>query len=272
MNSGRPQGRRELLELLERHGRRPNKRLGQHFLADPNLVDRIVRLAHLEPGDRVVEVGAGTGTLTRALHGTGATVVTYEIDRGLQPVLAESLVGLDVDVRFDDVTAVDLDEALDDTPWTMVANLPYQMGTPLLLDTLRSVERITRFVVMIQREVADRLAARPGSKEYGSPSVSAALRSRVQFGFAVPPQVFVPAPAVESAVVTLERIETVPGVDRAEQLAAVAFQQRRKMVRGSLRSVIEPVVPLLEEAGIDPTSRAEDLSPADYLRLAHVTS
>lgn len=271
MTGERPQGRSEVRALLERHGRRPNKQLGQHFLADPNLVERIVRLAGVGAGDSVVEVGAGTGTLTKALHAAGATVVAYEVDPGLAPVLEESLAGLErIDLRFADATTVDFTSELPGGPWIMVANLPYHVGTPLLLDLLKQADAIVRFVVMVQREVADRLLAVPGSRTYGVPSVIVALRARAGFGFAVPAQVFVPVPSVASAVLTLDRIDPAPHTDRAEALAAAAFSQRRKMIRRSLRAELSDVEQVLEMADIDPTLRAEDLSPPDYLRLAGV--
>lgn len=269
MSSLRPQGRAEVRALLERHGRRPNKQLGQHFLADPNLVERIVRFSGVGNGDAVVEVGAGTGTLTRALHAAGAKVVAYEVDAGLAPVLEESLAGLErVDLRIADATDVDFGVSLAGEPWTMVANLPYHVGTPLLLDALKHAPMIHRFVVMVQREVADRLLAPPGSRTYGVPSVIVALRTTASFGFAVPADVFVPTPSVASAVVKLDRIATSPHTERAEQLAARAFSQRRKMVRRSLREVAPDIETVLRMAGIDPESRAEDLAPDDYVRLA----
>ena len=268
-----PQGRNEVRALLERHGRRPNKALGQHFLADPNLVERIVRLADVGPGDLVVEVGAGTGTLTAALAATGASVVAYEVDAGLEPVLTEVVGQLDnVEVRIADATAVDMAAELDRGEWTMVANLPYQAATPLLLDSLRDVPQLRRYVVMIQREVAERLVASPGTKAYGIPTVSVALRAETRFGFAVPPQVFVPAPAVDSAVISLDRIEPAPAADRAEEIAAAAFGQRRKMIRRSLRTLFDDPIAVISAAELDPTTRAEDLAPADYLRLAEVSA
>ena len=268
MNDARPQGRRDVMELLERHGRSPNKRLGQHFLVDPNLVDKIVRYADLAPGDHVVEVGAGTGTLTRGLAATGARVVAYEVDAGLTPVLEETVGHLpDVAVHIADVMNVDLASDLGPGEWLMVANLPYQVATPLLLDTLRDVAAIRRFVVMVQREVAARLRAAPGTKAYGVPSVVAALYADVSFGFTVPPQVFVPPPAVESAVISLVRKQPDPGAARAAELAAIAFQQRRKMVRRALRDDIPDLTSALAAAGIDPTRRPEDLAADDYLRL-----
>jgi 16S rRNA (adenine1518-N6/adenine1519-N6)-dimethyltransferase len=265
----RPQGRREILDLLERHDRRPRKSLGQHFLADPNIVDRIVRLAECDRTSRVVEIGAGTGTLTRALGAVSGRVVAYEVDTSLEPLLDETLTGLDnVEVRFVDAMTVDFAADLTAEPWILVANLPYNVGTPLILDLLRSVPAIERFVVMVQREVADRLAADPGSRRYGLPSVSARLYATVQFGFTVPPQVFVPPPDVESAVIVLDRDAAPAAAAQAEALARVAFGQRRKMLRRSLTGALTDPERALTAAGIDPTARAEELSVDDYLRLA----
>jgi 16S rRNA (adenine1518-N6/adenine1519-N6)-dimethyltransferase len=266
------QSRAEIVALLDRHGLTPQKRLGQHFLADPNIVERIVRLAGLTADDRVVEVGAGTGTLTRALAATGATVVAFEVDRGLQPVLAETLVGCDVDLRFEDVTRVDLVAELPDGSWSLVANLPYNVGTPLILELLRTAPRIERFVIMVQSEVGDRLTARPGSKTYGLPSVIAQLHAKVAVGFRVPPQVFVPVPDVDSLVVVLERTPGSARTEAAIELAAAAFNQRRKMLRRSLAAVLVDAEAVLTVAGIDPTARAEQLAPDDYLRLAEAVA
>jgi len=265
----RPQGRREILDLLDRHDCKPRKALGQHFLADPNIVERIVRMAGVGAESRVVEIGAGTGTLTRALAATGAHVVASEVDPALKPVLEESVAGVrSVDVRLADATEVDFAAALGDGPWTLVANLPYNVGTPLVLDLLRNAPGITRFVVMVQREVADRLTAGPGSRKYGVPSVIARIHAMVRFGFTVPPQVFVPPPDVESAVVLLERVATPPHAGQAAVLAQAAFGQRRKMLRRSLATALTDPEAVLESVGIDPTQRAEDLSIDDYLAIA----
>ena len=264
----RPQGRREIVDLLARHGLRPRRHLGQHFLADPNVVDRIVRLAQLGPAGKAVEIGAGTGTLTRALAATGAAVVAYEIDERLAPLLAEVLAGTGVDLRIADAAGVNLEEALDGTGWVMVANLPYHLGTPLLLDVLRDVPKVEKAVVMVQREVAERLAAGPGSRRYGLPSVVAGLYSEVEMGFTVGRAVFVPPPDVESAVVVVRRRVASPLAGRAEVLAQAAFGQRRKMLRSSLAAAVADPEALVEAAGLDPTARAETLSVDDYLRLA----
>jgi 16S rRNA (adenine1518-N6/adenine1519-N6)-dimethyltransferase len=262
------QTRSEIAGLLDRHGIAPSRRLGQHFLADPNITRKIVELSGVGPGDRVVEVGAGTGTLTRALAATGARVVAYEVDSGLLPVLEEVTAGLPVELRHIDATEADLGAELDGGPWVMVANLPYNVGTPLLLGALRSAPQIQRMVVMVQREVAERLVAGPGSKEYGLPSVVVGIHGRAKPAFRVPAQVFYPAPNVESAVVVIERVPAPPESERAVEIAAAAFNQRRKMLRGSLATALADPVASLQAAGIDPTRRAEDLSSSDYLALA----
>ena len=262
------QTRSEIASLLDRHGLSPSHRLGQHFLADGNITRKIVDLAGVERGDPVVEVGAGTGTLTLALAAAGAHVTAYEVDAGLRPVLEEVTAGLEVELRMVDVMTVDFSRALDDRAWKMVANLPYNVGTPMLLDALRHATQIERFVIMVQREVAERLVAEPGSREYGLPSVVAGIHSDRKLSFRVPPQVFYPAPSVESAVVILDRKPAPPHAERAIEIAAAGFQQRRKMLRRSLEGVFDDPVSALRGAGIDPTTRAEDLAPHGYVTLA----
>lgn len=262
------QTRTEIQRLLSDHGLRPNLRLGQHFLADGNVIRKIVAIAGVSTGDLVVEVGAGTGTLTSALANAGARVVAYEVDERLRPLLELVTAAHDVELRFADAATIDMDAALEGSPWTMVANLPYNVGTPLVLDALRTAPRITRFVVMMQREVAERLVAAPGSGEYGLPSVVAQIHAEGRVAFRVAPQVFLPPPRVESAVVVLDRSEAPPEAERAIELARAGFGQRRKMLRKSLAKVLNDPVAALEEASIDPSARAEALAPADYLRLA----
>jgi 16S rRNA (adenine1518-N6/adenine1519-N6)-dimethyltransferase len=262
------QTRSEIAALLRRHDLSPSKRLGQHFLADANITRKIADLAGLGPGTLVVEIGAGTGTLTRALAATGAHVVAYEIDAGLLPVLDEVTSGLDVELRLLDASDANLADDLEGGPWTMVANLPYNVGTPLLLDALRRVPQLERFVIMVQREVAERLVAGPGGKVYGLPSVVAGIHSRGRLALRVPPHVFYPSPKVESAVVVLERVPAPEQAERAIDIATAAFNQRRKMLRGALGGLFDDPVAALTAAGIDPTARAEELSPDDYLRLA----
>jgi 16S rRNA (adenine1518-N6/adenine1519-N6)-dimethyltransferase len=262
------QTRSEIAGLLSRHGLSPSRRLGQHFLADANITRKIVDIARVGPGEQVLEIGAGTGTLTRALAATGAHVVAYEIDSGLLPVLEEATRGLSVELRLLDITDVDLAGELGGGRWVMVANLPYNVGTPLVLDALRRVPQIERFVVMMQREVAERLVAGPGNKQYGLPSVVTGIHAVGRLCFTVPAQVFYPPPRVESAVVVLDRVVAPEGAERAIEIAAAGFNQRRKMLRGALAGLFDDPGAALVRTGIDPTARAEDLSPTDYLALA----
>lgn len=260
------QSRRHIVEMLDRHGLLPRKAYGQHFLADPNLIDKVVALAGVRPGDSILEVGAGTGALTAALAARGATVVAYEIDERMRPILAETLEGLAVDLRFADIMDVDLGAQLGGGEWKLVANLPYNVGTPLLLDILLEVPAVNMAVVMVQKEVADRLAAQPGSADYGLPSVVVGLTATVGERFPVPPQVFVPAPQVASAVVRLDRVPAPDRLEEAVALARTAFGQRRKMLRRSLADVVPKDA--YAAAGIDPETRPERLRPADFITLA----
>jgi 16S rRNA (adenine1518-N6/adenine1519-N6)-dimethyltransferase len=264
------QNRTQITELLERHGLTPAHRLGQHFLADANITRKLVRLAEVGEGDLVVEVGAGTGTLTRVLGETGATVVAFEIDARLGPILEEVTDGLPVEVRLEDATKVDLGSSLHGGPWTMVSNLPYNVGTPLLLDSLRHVPQLRRFVVMVQREVAERLVAHPGDPAYGLPSVVTGIHAKSRLVMTVPPQVFVPPPKVGSAVVILERVDAPPNAERAVELAATAFNQRRKMIKTSIAESFDDAEAAIGQAGLSSSARAEELSPLDFLRLAAV--
>lgn len=265
------QARSEVRDLLDRHGIRPAKALGQHFLVDPNITRKIVSLAEIEPGDAVVEIGPGTGTLTLALCDAGAEVVAYEVDRQLETLLAEVLNPDCAELRFADIGDVDLGAALDGKrTWTMVANLPYNVGTSAVLDALRHAPQIRRFVVMVQVEVAERLVAKPGSKTFGLPSVVVGIFGRARLAFKVPPQVFLPPPRVGSAVVTIDRVAMPAHAARAVELAAAGFGQRRKMLRSSLTSVLATPETHLSAAGIAASSRAEELEVADWLRLAEV--
>jgi 16S rRNA (adenine1518-N6/adenine1519-N6)-dimethyltransferase len=262
------QAKGEIRRLLEDHGHQPSKAYGQNFLADPNIVDRIVAVAGIDAGSDVVEIGAGTGALTVALARVARSVVAYEIDHSFEPILDETLASHpNVDLRFADVARLDLGRALTGGPWTMVSNLPYNVGTGIVLDALRGAPRIERFVVMVQREVADRLLAEPGSKTYGIPSVVVGLHCVGHAAFSVSGEVFVPSPKVESTVVVLDRVPAPESSGRAIALATAAFGQRRKMLRRSLAGIIRSP-DCFEVAGIDPTARPEDLAPGDFVDLA----
>lgn len=266
-----PQSRSEVVALLDRYGIVPRRRLGQHFLVDPNITRKIVALAEVGPGSRVLEIGAGTGTLTAALAETGARVVSFEVDTSLRPLLAEVTAGLDgVELVFADAAAVDLGARLGAGPWVLCANLPYHVGTPLVLDLLRHAPAVSRMVVMVQEEVAERLVARPGSKAYGVPSVVVGLHADARIAFHVPPHVFLPPPNVSSAVLVLDRRPAPPLAEEAIGLAAAAFGRRRKMLRGALAPVLPDPDAVLAAAGIPPTARAESIPPEGWARLAEV--
>lgn len=268
-----PQSLTEMRELLAQHGLEPKKALGQHFLADPNIVMKIVRTSGVGPGDQVLEVGPGTGTLTAALGSTGAAVTAYEVDQSLEPILTDVLAELpNVEVVFKDATTLENGEMPGEGDWVMVANLPYNVGTPLVLSLLRTAPQIKRFVVMIQKEVADRFVAAPGSKAYGLPSVIVGMFCGRTDSFFVPPQVFFPPPNVGSAVVTLDRATAPPLAEEAIAIAAVAFGKRRKMIRSSLKALFADVTAACEAAGVAPTARPEELSPEDFCRLAAVAA
>jgi len=264
-----PQGKATILGLLTEYGLRPNQSYGQNFLVDPNVIRRIVRLAGVSSESSVVEIGGGTGTLTGALAATGARVVVYEIDAGLVRVLEDSVGNLpNVEVRHEDASQVNLDDDLADGPWSLVANLPYNVGTGIVLDALRHAPDIDRFVIMVQREVADRLLAGSGSRSYGIPSVVRTLHASGSVAFTAPPDVFYPTPSVDSAVLDLVRHPAPDVAERAIELATAAFGQRRKMLRRSLAAVVPEPVSVLERCGIDPTLRPEDLSPDDFVAIA----
>ena len=201
-------------------------RLGQNFLADPNLLDAIVRDAALSPTDVVLEVGAGEGVLTERLAGTAARVHTVEIDRGLEPALAPIAALPNVTLHWGDAMKFDLG-SLEPAPTAMVANLPYSVATPLLLRTIELLPSLATWTVMVQREIADRLRAAPGNRTYGSPSVQVQLACEVELVRKVDPAVFKPRPRVDSAILRLRR--TGPAADPAtRKLIRAAFAHRRK--------------------------------------------
>jgi 16S rRNA (adenine1518-N6/adenine1519-N6)-dimethyltransferase len=263
---------RQLRDLLDRHGLSPSRALGQNFVADPNTVRRIARLAGVGPGDDVLEIGAGLGSLTLALAETGAAVTALEVDRHLVPVLRSVVEPEGVRVVEADALRVDWSAVLGDRPhWSLVANLPYNVATPLVLGLLDDVPRIERMLIMVQHEVAERLAAPPGSRSYGLPSVKVALWARATIVGRVPPTVFTPQPWVDSALVRIERLP-VPAVPEDDErrhlfdLARVAFAQRRKMLRRSLAGVVDGAA--FARAGIAPEARPEELGVDDWARLA----
>jgi 16S rRNA (adenine1518-N6/adenine1519-N6)-dimethyltransferase len=262
--------RTQLAALLDQHGLGPSRALGQNFVVDPNTVRRIARLADVGPGDHVVEIGAGLGSLTLALAETGASVRAVEIDRHLRPVLEQVVAGRDVEVVAGDAMALDWDSVLAGADrWVLVANLPYNVATPLVLDLLRDVVAIERMLVMVQLEAGERLVAAPASAAYGIPSVKVALRANARIVGRVGPDVFLPRPRVDSALVEVVR-RPAPATDAdpdvVEALVERAFNQRRKMLRRSLAGVVDERA--FAAAGIDPTDRPQDLGVEAWGRLA----
>jgi 16S rRNA (adenine1518-N6/adenine1519-N6)-dimethyltransferase len=261
--------------LLDRHGLRPGRALGQNFLADPNTARRIVRLAGVETGTAVVEVGPGLGSLTLALLDAGASeVVALELDRHLVPVLDEVLVGRAARVVHGDALTVDWHALLSSAPrWSMVSNLPYNVATPVVVGVLETAPMVDRLFVMVQREVGERLAAKPGTAAYGAVSVKVAYYALAELAGTVPPSVFVPKPKVDSALVRLVRRAVppveVPDVDRFFAIVRAGFATRRKMLRRALAGLLgERAAPVLVAAGIDPSARAETLGLDAWAAIA----
>ncbi len=260
-------------ELLEQGGLAPRRDLGQNFVADPNTVRRIASLADVGVGDHVVEIGAGLGSLTLALADTGADVLAVEVDSGIVPVLRS------VVADRDNVTVVEADAMQADwaqilsgaDSWTLVANLPYNVGTPLVCDLLDDVPAISSMLVMVQKEVAERFAAAPGSKQYGAVSVKTSYWATAKLAATVPASVFVPKPNVESALVRIDR-RTPPDVDTETLFGLVkqAFGQRRKMLRRSLNGVVTPEQ--FDAAEVSPEARPETLDVDAWVRLARTVS
>lgn len=263
------QARSEIRRLLDDHDHRPTKTYGQNFLADPNIVRRLIGAAELAPRSQVVEIGAGTGAMTAVIASQARTVVAFEVDESLAPLLEETIGDLEnVDLRFEDAARIQLGEALGEGEWTLIANLPYNVGTGIILDTLQHAPSVKRIVAMVQREVADRLLADAGTKTYGLPSVTVGLHAIGRVAFSVPRQVFEPVPRVDSAVIVLDRVEAPPLSRRAVELATTGFAQRRKMLRRSLSSALHDTELVLVQAGIDPTARPEELKPMEFVRIA----
>jgi len=265
----------DIAQLLSANGISPSRALGQNFVADANTVRRIARLAEVGAGSHVLEIGAGLGSLTLALAETGAGVVAVEMDRHLLSVLRAVVEPVGVEVVEGDARRLDLAGLLAERapgPWSLVANLPYNVATPLVMQTLTEVPAVTRQLVMVQREVGERMAAGPGDDAYGSVSVRIAYFAAARVVARVPASVFVPRPRVESVLVRLDR-HPVPAVDPElvsyERLATVVragFAHRRKMLRGALAGVVDPGA--FARAGVRPDARAEELDLAAWGRLA----
>ena len=246
-------------------------RLGQNFLVDANLLDAIVRDAKLEPGEVVLEVGAGEGPLTERLAAVAAHVHAIELDRRLEPALAEVAALPNVDLHWGDALKLDL-AALDPAPTAVVSNLPYSIATPLILRTIEELPSIERWTVMVQREIADRLRSAPGRREYGIPSVLVQIACDTTMLRTVNRTVFRPPPRVDSAVIGLTRVA--PAADgETRDLVRTAFAHRRKTLARSLSEAHPGILgrarAMLRELGLRLEVRPEEIRPGEYAELAH---
>lgn len=280
-------GPAEVRDLAELLGVAPTKKLGQNFVHDGNTVRRIVQAATLTPGETVLEVGPGLGSLTLGLLDAGHPVVAVEIDPRLATQLpttvaelqpAAELTVVTADAMTVDAAALSAPDGAPIIPTALVANLPYNVSVPVLLHLLAALPSLERVLVMVQAEVGHRIAAAPGSKIYGSPSVKAAWYGDWRVAGTISRQVFWPVPNVDSVIVGMHG-RHVPGDDllrqRTFQLVDAAFGQRRKMLRQALADVFgssAAATAAIDAAGVDPTARGEQLDLEAFLSLARVES
>lgn len=267
--------------LLEAYGLATKHSLGQNFLVNDHVIEKIMDLAELGEKDRVLEVGPGIGTLTLALLAEAGRVVSVEMDRELEPVLsAHAAAHPNFSYLMGDalrVTPDQIAEAAGGEPDVLVANLPYNVAATVILRYLQEVPSLRRLVVMVQAEVADRICAGPGNRTYGAYTAKLALLAHVTGRFEVGPGNFMPPPHVDSAVVRIDRAPLVDAARVAEVSAVIdaAFAQRRKTIRNSMSAsglARDALDAAFAETGIQPTCRAETLSPADFVRLADALS
>ena len=267
---------RDLAELLDVT---PTKKLGQNFVIDANTVRKIVKVAHVEAGDSVVEIGPGLGSLSLGIVEAGASLVAVEIDGRLAAQLPATFAQMAPDAKLTVIheDAMKIME-LPDEPTRLVANLPYNVSVPVLLHFLEHFPSICSGVVMVQAEVGHRLAAEPGSKVYGGPSAKAAWYGKWRIAGTVSRQVFWPVPNVDSVLVGFERDSEEPGDEalrrRTFDIIDAAFGQRRKMLRQALAELCgtsAQATELLESAGIEPTLRGEQLGIAEFVSIARAS-
>lgn len=271
------------MDLVKKHGFKFTKSLGQNFLIDDNIVDKIVAGAGIGPGDKIIEVGPGIGTLTREMASRAETLMAVEIDKNLIPILEDTLGDYDnVKIVNEDIIKADIrgliDENLSGGPVKLVANLPYYITTPIIMRFLEENINVTDIVVMVQKEVAERMNAQPGGKDFGALSVAVQYYCDTEIVAKVPRHLFVPQPNVDSIVIALrvrpERKYKVDDEDLYFKVVKAAFGQRRKTLLNSISSMgnlaKDQVKEALEEAGIDPKRRGETLSLDEFAILSNV--
>jgi 16S rRNA (adenine1518-N6/adenine1519-N6)-dimethyltransferase len=265
----------EIRELAAKLGLKPTKKLGQNFVIDQNTVEKIVRTSNVSKDSIVLEVGPGLGSLTLALMATGAKVIAVEIDERLAEILPNTAKAKgfgESQLIVINKDALEISKSDVNNPDVLVANLPYNVSVPVIIHILETFPSIKNYLVMVQSEVADRLAASPGSRTYGSPSVKLQWYAEVSKAGSISRNVFWPVPNVDSDLVQLHRRNNVDESIRKELFAVVdaAFSQRRKMLRSALSSMCggsEKASEILESVQIDPRLRGEALNVSDYVRL-----
>lgn len=270
-----------LNDRLKKHHITLQKKYGQNFIGDPALLERIATVCDWQPGDRALEIGPGAGTLTRAIAREAEEVLAVEIDRRLAPLLEETLADCaNVHLVFTDALKADLDALMRDTlgwdgRYKLIANLPYYITTPLIMHVLEDSEKVSELVIMVQKEVGERLCAAPGSKAYGAVTVMVQYAATVARAFDVSRHAFVPAPEVDSTILHLIPYEKRPIQAQSDavlrHIVKAAFSQRRKTLRNSLSSLgcdKALIRQALEAAGIEDSRRAETLSVAEFVALA----
>lgn len=270
-----------LNDRLKKHHITLQKKYGQNFIGDPALLERIATVCDWQPGDRALEIGPGAGTLTRAIAREAEEVLAVEIDRRLAPLLEETLADCaNVHLVFTDALKADLDALMRDTlgwdgRYKLIANLPYYITTPLIMHVLEDSEKVSELVIMVQKEVGERLCAAPGSKAYGAVTVMVQYAATVARAFDVGRHAFMPAPDVDSTILHLIPYEKRPIQAQSDavlrRVVKAAFSQRRKTLRNSLSSLgcdKALIRQALETAGIEDSRRAETLSVAEFVALA----
>ena len=268
-----PSVTRHILKAFNLHA---TKKFGQNFLVDANIVRGIVDSAEAGPGDKILEIGPGIGTLTQGLAESGAEVIAVEIDKKLPAVLAETLKGYDnVTIVPGDILKVNIREIMGEGPFKVAANLPYYITTPILMALLEQHLPITHIVTMVQKEVAERMVAKPGSRIYGALSVAVQYYTEPHIAYDVPPRSFIPAPEVDSVVIACKVRETPAVAVKDEKVffrvVKAAFGQRRKTISNAMKGAgfdKEQIAAAFEKAGIDAGRRGETFSLEEFGRLA----
>lgn len=271
-----------LKDVLDKHNFRFKKKFGQNFITDPGILKKIVDTGDISREDVIVEIGPGAGTLTKAIAREAKQVIAIEIDKDLIPILEENLAEFEnVSIIEGDALKINLDQLVEEEtgqskPYKVIANLPYYITSPLVMHFLESEFNIKRIVIMVQKEVAQRFSAEPGTKDYGALTVSLNFYTKPSIAFYVSRNVFMPKPEVDSAVVDLEVREEPPyqlnDLNMLRRLVKAAFNQRRKTLNNALKTLNidkDKIAQLLHEANIDPKRRGETLTLEEFVRVAN---